>query len=103
MPLFRRQRDAPDEDFNPAVRPARQEAMDALPEGWTLLGADHERFGLFRPGMDAWAASAEGPHGERTLAVGLTEQNAYIQLARRLRGELPESEGWAPPDHMLNP
>jgi hypothetical protein len=98
MPFWRR-REEDVSEIEPALQPAWQEAKDALPEGWTLLGTDHERFGLFRPGLglDCWGASAEGPNGERTLAVARTEYDAYIQLARRVRGELEEADGWAPP------
>jgi hypothetical protein len=83
------------------VEQARAQAESALPAGWRLRGTDREGFQWFDEPtriVRAWAALAEGPNGERAAAVALTEAEAYRQLARRLRGELEVTLGWAPPD-----
>ena len=51
----------------------------------------------------AWAALAEGPAGEQIVAVATGAAEAYRQLARRLRGELDEQDGWAPPAAAIEP
>ena len=65
-----------------------------------LRGTDREGFQWFDDPyviVRAWAALAEGPAGERMVAIAAGEPEAYRQLARRLRGELEEQDGWAPP------
>jgi hypothetical protein len=96
VPLFGRDKEE--------VKLARQEAEDSLPEGWTLRGTDREGFQWFDEPevlVRAWAALAEGPAEERMVAVAATEAEAYRQLARRLRGELEEQDGWAPPSAAI--
>ncbi len=84
-----------EEEFQ--IKLARQDAEAALPAGWRLGKSEHERYS--GPGfkLDTYSATAEGPDGDGSLAIGLDEAAAWRQLARRLRGELLESEGWAPP------
>lgn len=95
MPLWRREK-----VVDPNLAAARQEAEAELPEGWTLRGTDREGFQWFDEPyviVRAWAALAEGPAHERMVAIAADEAEAYRQLARRLRGELDEEQGWAPP------
>lgn len=95
MGLFGRKEDDPD------LVAARADAEGALPEGWKLAEEDREGFLLPGPhtqiSLDVWAAAAEGPNGELELAVACDKAGAYIALARRLRGDLEETDGWAPP------
>ena len=82
-----------------AVTQAREEAEAALPLGWKLRGTDREGFQWHRKPyriLHAWAALAESDAGKQAVAVATDEAGAYRQLARRLRGELEESRGWAP-------
>jgi hypothetical protein len=81
----------------PDVSLARGEAEEELPEGWKIVEADFENFSAGDHSMDVWGAFAEGPGGELAVAVAGTQAEAYRQLARRLRGDLEVSEGWAPP------
>jgi hypothetical protein len=81
----------------PDVSRARSEAEQELPDGWRIVEADRENFSAGDHSMDVWGAFAEGPGGEVTVAVAASEAEAYRQLAGRLRGELEESDGWAPP------
>jgi hypothetical protein len=85
------------ESLGPAVSQARTEAEQELPDGWKIAEADHENFSAGDHSLSVWGAFAEGPGGEVAVAVGLTQEKAYRQLARRLRGDLDVSEGWAPP------
>jgi hypothetical protein len=86
---------------HPNLVAARADAEGALPEGWKLAEEDREGFLLPGPhtqiALDVWAAAAEGPNGELELAVACDKAGAYIALARRLRGDLEETDGWAPP------
>ena len=79
---------------------AREEAEAALPPGWKLRGTDREGFKWFDEPyriLRAWAALAESESGEQAIAVATSEAEAYRHLARRLRGDLDEAPGWAPP------
>jgi hypothetical protein len=97
--LFGRSKDDPD------LVAARADAESALPEGWKLAEEDREGFLLDGPQtqitLDVWAAAAEGPNGELELTVACDKAGAYIALARRLRGDLETTDGWAPPLHFL--
>jgi hypothetical protein len=88
-------------DDDPNLVAARADAESALAEGWKLAEEDREGFLLAGPqtqiSLDVWAAAAEGPNGELELAVACDKAGAYIALARRLRGDLEETDGWAPP------
>ena len=88
-------------DDEPDVVAARADAEGAPPEGWKLLEDDREGFLLSGPDtqitLNVWAAAAEGPNGELELAVACDKAGAYTALARRLRGDLETTEGWAPP------
>ncbi len=92
-------------DDDPNVAAARADAESALPQGWKL--ADDDREGFLLDGADAqitlnvWAAAAEGPNGELELAVACDKAGAYRALARRLRGDLETTDGWAPPVHYV--
>ena len=101
-PLFDRgsdESDAFDEDMiDPEVVPAWREARDSLPAGWTLLGADSERFGVFKDAkFETFAAVARGPTGEVAAVMALDESTAYRELARRVRGDLEPTDVWALP------
>jgi hypothetical protein len=85
------------ESLGPAVSQARSEVEQELPSGWRIVECDRERFSAGDHSMDVWGAFAEGPGGEVAVAVALTQAEAYRQLARRLRGDLDVSDGWAPP------
>jgi hypothetical protein len=76
--------------------PEAREARRALPHGWELRPPDHERFRL--PGQEVvtYSIGASGPAGEAFVVVGLGEEGAYRQVARKLRGELEETDGWVP-------
>jgi hypothetical protein len=92
------------ERVDPEVEAARQEAQAALPDAWALRGTDREGFQWFDEPyviVRAWAALAEGPGNERMVAIAADEATAYRQLARRLRGDLDEREGWAPPSAAI--
>jgi hypothetical protein len=85
-----------DDEDDPEVRQAIQEAESALPQGWILYETDREKYSVGGGNVAAWAASAVGPTGEAAMAMGIDEANAIRQLARVLRGELAVSEAWAP-------
>ena len=51
--------------------------------------------------LDVWAAAAEGPNGELEVAVACDKAGVYVSLARRLRGDVETSDGWAPPAHYI--
>jgi hypothetical protein len=85
------------ESLGPAVSQARTEAEQELPSGWKIVEADHENFSAGDQSLSVWGAFAEGPGGEVAVGVALTQAEAYRQLARRLRGDLDVSDGWAPP------
>jgi hypothetical protein len=76
--------------------PEAREARRSLPDGWRLDYPDRERFRL--PGQEVLThvIGASGPGGEAFVVVGLGEQGAYRQVARKLRGDLEESDGWVP-------
>ena len=83
---------------------ARREAEAALPPGWRLDG--HVDYESFRgPGftLATYSMAAVGPDGTGVIAVGLSRPAAYRCLARRLRGELTESDCWAPPSPPVEP
>jgi hypothetical protein len=88
-------------DDDPNLAAARTDAEGALAEGWKLSEEDREGFLLSGPrtqiALDVWAAAAEGPNGELELAVACDKAGAYLALARRLRGDLEETDAWAPP------
>jgi hypothetical protein len=99
MPFWRREK-----RVDPEVEAARQEAQAALPDAWALRATDREGFQWFDEPyviVRAWAALAEGPGNERMVAIAADEATAYRQLARRLRGDLDEREGWAPPSAAI--
>lgn len=87
---------APDDD-KAQVEMARREAEAALPPGWKLGKTDLEIFRGPKVKLWTYSACAEGPGGAGALAIGLSQAAAYHHLARRLRGELDETDGWAPP------
>ena len=98
MGLFGRKSEDPD------VAHAKEEAAAALPAGWQLVEEDREGFllvGTTTIGLDVWAAAAEGPGGELELAVACTKAGAFRALGRRLRGDLPTAEAWAPPPQFV--
>jgi hypothetical protein len=74
-----------------------REARSALPAGWTLELPDRERFRLPGREVETYAVGAWGPGGDAFVVMGLEEDGAYRQVVRRMRGELEETEGWAPP------
>ena len=82
---------------NPEVEAAVAEATAALPAGWHIDYADYESFQSPRGNIRTYGVLALGPGGEATLVVGVGEANAHLQLARYLRGEFEQEEGWAPP------
>jgi hypothetical protein len=90
---------------DPNLVAARADAEGVLPEGWKLAEEDREGFLLVAPGtqiaLDVWAAAAEGPNGELELAVACDKAGAYTALARRLRGDLETTDGWAPPAEYI--
>jgi hypothetical protein len=94
-PFWRRESRPSAEDVELAL--ASEEAEAALPEGWRLGDTDREHYMTGEHGFNSWAAFAAGPAGEVVAAVALTESEALHQLARRLRGELEVTDGWAPP------
>jgi hypothetical protein len=94
-PFWRKESQPSAEDVE--LELAREEAQGALPEGWRLGDTDREHYQTGEHGFNSWAAFAAGPGGEVAAAVALTEADALRQLARRLRGELEVSDGWAPP------
>jgi hypothetical protein len=94
-PFWRKETQPSSEDVE--LELAREEAQGALPEGWRLDDTDREHYMTGEHGFNSWAALATGPGGEVAAAVALTEAEALRQLARRLRGELEESDGWSPP------
>ena len=86
-----------EEEREPGLEAARAEAEGALPEGWELVGSDKESFGWVEADIVVHGALATGPAGEFAVAIAVTESEAFRQLARRLRGKLEVSDGWAPP------
>ena len=89
---------------DPALTAAKQEAEAALPDGWTLAEEDREGFllvGTRSIKLDVWAAAAEGSAGELELAVACDKAGAYRALARRLAGDLPTADAWAPPPEFI--
>ena len=85
-----------DDEDDPEVREAIQEAETALPPGWVLYETDREKYSVGGEKVAAWAVSAVGPSGETAMAMGIGEANAIRQLARVLNGELAVSDAWAP-------
>lgn len=79
------------------IEAARQEAAAALPTGWELGRSDNERYNTPGLKLDTASAAASGPGGEVVMAIALSEAAAWRLLARRLRGEVQESDGWIPP------
>jgi hypothetical protein len=90
---------------DPNLVAAREDAADALPEGWNFAEEDREGFLLSGPKtqitLDVWAAAAEGPNGEIELAVACDKAAAYTALAHRLRGDLEPTDCWVPPAHHI--
>jgi hypothetical protein len=71
-----------------------------MPDGWRLGDTDWEGFtwrGDRKVKLRAWGVLAEGPGGAFAVAIAAGEAECYRQLARKLRGELGEERGWAPP------
>jgi hypothetical protein len=88
-----------DEDDS-AVTTAKRELDAALPQGWTLFDVDRERYSFPDAYLEAVAVAVQGAAGEEELVMGIGEAGALRQMARRLRGELEETEAWvAPMDH----
>ena len=79
------------------VPAARTEAYRALAPEWQLQKADDDGWNVPGGWIRTWAASAIGPGREVQMAIALGHAEAYRALARRLRGELPVTEAWAPP------
>jgi hypothetical protein len=96
-PFWRRESQQLAKDVDVDLDLARAEAESALPEGWRLDDSDREHYQTGEHGFNSWAAFAAGPGGEVVAAVALTEAESWRQLARRLRGDLEVTEGWAPP------
>ena len=74
----------------------RQDANAALPAGWSVSDPDRERYGAGKDGIDAWAALATGPGGQKIVGVALSKAGAYEVVLRGVRGEIPETDAWAP-------
>lgn len=85
-----------DDEDDPEVRRAIQEAQAALPDGWVLYESDREKYSVGGQHVATWAVVAVGPRGETAMAMGIGEANAIRQLSRLLRGELAVSDAWAP-------
>lgn len=85
-----------DDEDDPEVRRAIEEAEAALPAGWSLYESDREKYSVGGRSVAAWAVGAVGPGGETAMAMGIGEANAIRQLSRVLSGELAVSEAWAP-------
>ena len=97
MPFWRRTPDPAKELEKAEIASARAEAEAALPSGWRIEFSDLESFTVPTGRLKTYGILAMGPADERKLAVGVGEANAYRQLTRHLRGELPVAEAWAPP------
>ena len=103
MPFWRRRPDPAKELAKAELEAARGEAEAALPPGWRLEYSDPEWFTVPDGILKTYGILAMGPADERLLAVGVGEPNAYRQLVRHLRGELPVAEGWSPPLDEVTP
>ena len=97
MPFWRRTPDPAKELEKAEIAAARAEAEAELPPGWRIEYSDYESFMVPTGSLATYGILAMGPTDERMLAVGVGEANAYRQLIRHLRGELPVAEAWAPP------
>lgn len=75
----------------------RQEAMEGLPDGWSIFDADRERYGVGSGGVEAYGVVATGPAGERAVGLALTKTGAYEMAKRAIRGDVEETDAWAPP------
>lgn len=77
---------------------AKEAARAALPPGWTLHESDFESYRVPGGRVKTYSAAAQGPNGEVALVVAMSEVEAWHALPRRVSGDLPVTEVWAPPD-----
>ena len=80
-----------------AAAAAKRDADAALPAGWSLSEADRERYGAGAHGVNAYGTVAQGPGGERFVAIALSKAEAYRAALRAVRGELSAAQAWAAP------
>jgi hypothetical protein len=71
-----------------------------LPEGWRFVEIRHQLFCRRPVKLSVYGATAQGPLGERALAISTDERDgvdAVQALADRIEGRAPVTRRWAPP------
>ena len=85
---------------SPEVKQAVAELEGVLPEGWRFVQFRWQLFGRRPVKLSACGATAEGPSGQRVLAVG-TDRGGGVPAVRALAdavaGRATPTPTWAPP------